>query len=274
VDDGFELFDSGEVSIQVSSRHQFGTVAGGDSLTFNVNLVDFERGGEVTSTDGSLLLQIPPGAIPETMFFTTVALKDDFQWRGKEIAFPEGMGRPTGLQFTVGPAQREFEKMATLSFNYRDNQSAQLSESDLAIAMFDGGQWMLLGGELYRDQKSISVLIDRTGVYSLINKGDAGLADDQPIPNEFFLSQNYPNPFNPNTTIRFGLPVASHTTLRVVNLRGQVISTLLDETLRAGEHLVEWDSTDDRKIPVASGVYLYQLKVKDYIQTRKLVVVK
>ena len=99
------------------------------------------------------------------------------------------------------------------------------------------------------------------------------------LPHTFELSQNYPNPFNPSTTIQFrvqGLrfrePV--HTTLRVYNILGQLVRTLVDEEKPPGNYTVIWDGKDEKDKEVASGIYFYQLKTKDYTATRKMILLR
>jgi hypothetical protein len=83
------------------------------------------------------------------------------------------------------------------------------------------------------------------------------------IPEDFALFQNYPNPFNPETEIRFQLPKAGHVVMKIYNLLGEEIRTLVDEQREAGYHTVRWDGKDKNGKPVASGVYLYQLRASD-----------
>ncbi|MFQ5752387.1 MAG: T9SS type A sorting domain-containing protein, partial [bacterium] len=203
----------------------------------------------------------------------TMSLEDDIKFKDNHVEMANNM-LPTGLSYTIAPSGINFEKMVELTFFYEDNDMAILSENDLAVAYLDNNNWVVLGGELYRDEKSITVLVNRTGSYSLIINKFTESENELEVPSEFYLQQNYPNPFNPKTTIRFGLPKSVHTIIRIINLKGQIISTLIDETLHAGEHVIEWNGTDDKNVPVASGVYLYQLQADDFIHTRKLVLVK
>jgi hypothetical protein len=96
---------------------------------------------------------------------------------------------------------------------------------------------------------------------------------------EFSLSQNYPNPFNPATTIRFKvegerLKVPIPTTLKIHNVLGQLVRTLVDEPKWTGSYTVIWDGKDDRGSEVASGVYLCKLQVGDQSQTKKMVLIR
>ncbi len=97
---------------------------------------------------------------------------------------------------------------------------------------------------------------------------------DAPLPTEYSLSQNYPNPFNPTTTIGFRLPRAARAFLAIYNTLGQRIRTLADQDLNAGAFAATWDGCDERGEAVASGVYLYQLRIDDYVETRKLTLLK
>jgi hypothetical protein len=90
------------------------------------------------------------------------------------------------------------------------------------------------------------------------------------LPTEFALEQNYPNPFNPETEIRFALPRAEHVVLKIFNILGSEVRTLVDKQYEAGYHNVRWDGKDKQGNPVASGVYLYQLRAGSFSQVRKM----
>ena len=98
-----------------------------------------------------------------------------------------------------------------------------------------------------------------------------GVGDDQnqPIPDEFTLMQNYPNPFNPYTTVRFDLPERANVLLEVFNICGQKIVTLTDAEYSAGIHLIGWDAS-----AISSGMYFYRLTAGDFIDTKKMILLK
>ncbi len=91
----------------------------------------------------------------------------------------------------------------------------------------------------------------------------------QDIPTVFSLSQNYPNPFNPSTIITYGLPRRSHVNITLVNLLGQRVAVLDDAERESGYHQVRFDGTG-----LASGVYLYRIEAGEFVQTRKLLLMK
>ena len=96
----------------------------------------------------------------------------------------------------------------------------------------------------------------------------------QALPTEFGLSQNVPNPFNPRTTIVYQLPEASEVRLAVYNAAGQRIRTLVDETKEAGSYQAVWNGADDAGKPMAGGVYLYELRAGDFVQVRRMVLIR
>ncbi|MDP2172582.1 MAG: T9SS type A sorting domain-containing protein [Candidatus Cloacimonadaceae bacterium] len=89
------------------------------------------------------------------------------------------------------------------------------------------------------------------------------------------LYQNYPNPFNPVTTIAFDLVKADTASLKIYNLKGQLVKTLLkDSTLNAGNHSILWDGLDEQGRKAASGIYLYRLSTSTQLITKKMVLAK
>lgn len=99
-------------------------------------------------------------------------------------------------------------------------------------------------------------------------------AKDNTVPSQYVLYQNYPNPFNPTTTIRFDLPRAGKITLKIFNMNGESVRTLIQSQMQPGSYTVQWDSKDDSGNSVASGLYFYQLSAEHFSATRKLLLLK
>ena len=89
------------------------------------------------------------------------------------------------------------------------------------------------------------------------------------VPSEFALSQNYPNPFNPNTTIKYGLPERSFVELKVYDILGREVTTMVNEELDTGFYEIDFNASQ-----LASGIYLYQLKAGSFIETKKMILLK
>ncbi len=94
------------------------------------------------------------------------------------------------------------------------------------------------------------------------------------IPTSFHLSQNYPNPFNPQTNILFQLPKKTRALLKIYDMLGQEICTLMDEEIPAGYHEVSWDGEDRNGRKMASGVYIYILKAGDFMDSKKMIFIQ
>lgn len=115
---------------------------------------------------------------------------------------------------------------------------------------------------------------DSTSIHSgSLSPNSLFITDVEPgadqLPRMFVLYQNYPNPFNPNTTIRYDLPQASFVTLRVYDILGQQILTVVDEDQPAGIHLASVSLSN-----LTSGIYFYRIHAGEYVTTRKFVLLK
>lgn len=108
---------------------------------------------------------------------------------------------------------------------------------------------------------------DRIRLSRLTSGGDA-------LPRSLELKQNYPNPFNPTTAIDFSLPRSGDVELKVFNVLGQRVATLVDGHREAGEHSIMWNGTDDSGAPVTSGVYFYRLQFEESQHSRKMLLMK
>lgn len=95
--------------------------------------------------------------------------------------------------------------------------------------------------------------------------------EENPIPDEYKLEQNYPNPFNPSTKISWQSPVASWQTLKVYDILGNEVATLVDEYRPAGMHNVQFTQ---KNAAMSSGVFFYQFKAGDFVETKKMVLIK
>ena len=107
-------------------------------------------------------------------------------------------------------------------------------------------------------------------IYKYVPEGATGINNQKSdIPKDYQLYQNYPNPFNPTTKIKFALPYASLVTVKVYDLLGREIKTLLNETKQPGNYEVNFDASR-----LASGVYFYSIKANNFNSVKKMVFIK
>ena len=88
------------------------------------------------------------------------------------------------------------------------------------------------------------------------------------------LQQNYPNPFNPSTEIAFTVARGGNAILRIYDVEGKLVTTLVDRNVEAGQHRIQWNGIDAQGRRVGSGIYFYRLSTPDFTQTRKMVLIK
>jgi FlgD Ig-like domain/NHL repeat len=94
------------------------------------------------------------------------------------------------------------------------------------------------------------------------------------VPQKFYLGQNRPNPFNPFTQIEFELPHASHVSIRIYDVTGRLVRTVMNASLPAGFHKATWDGRGERGALAASGVYFYEMKAGAFTDRRRMVMIR
>jgi len=104
-------------------------------------------------------------------------------------------------------------------------------------------------------------------------------AAEPALPDEFSLDQNYPNPFNPATTIKFRIPVkpgseSIRTVLKIYDILGRLVRTVVDEELAPGFYAKQWDGFNDDGVRTSSGLYFYRIRAGDFVETKKMTLLK
>lgn len=110
-------------------------------------------------------------------------------------------------------------------------------------------------------------IIDK--ILSVTNSSVTDVAETKAAPSEYKLDQNYPNPFNPSTKIAYSIPQNSFVTLKVFDVLGKEVATLVNETKNAGNYEATFDASK-----LTSGMYIYELKTNNFVQNKKMMLVK
>ena len=97
---------------------------------------------------------------------------------------------------------------------------------------------------------------------------------DSKVPQEFHISYNYPNPFNPSTSIRYALPEAEHVKVTIYDINGREVTQLVDNYQSAGTYVVTWNGKNNSGSQVSSGIYMYRIQAGNFIETRKMTLLK
>jgi parallel beta-helix repeat protein len=149
-------------------------------------------------------------------------------------------------------------------------------------------RWMCTGGSI--DQSGQFIAGDETGLFQVmvidIESGITARTDvrigwptrvengNDTVTSRFQLYQNYPNPFNPVTHIPYSIPERGHVIIRVYNMRGRHVCTLVDQVQPPGQYLSSWKGVDDDKKAVSAGLYIYHLTTNHMQQSRKMLLLK
>ena len=94
------------------------------------------------------------------------------------------------------------------------------------------------------------------------------------MPSNYFLSQNFPNPFNPITTLKYELPEDSFVDVTIYDMLGNVVNNLINTNQSSGYKSVQWDATNNQGEPVSAGVYIYKIQASDFVDTKKMILLK
>lgn len=169
---------------------------------------------------------------------------------------------PTGsTQFTMPP-------------NAVENECTWGAKADIMYSLSIG----ILTGHKLSEKPGILYLRPYIALSSkdkfTFNPTVTSVRDNGSTPMAFELSQNFPNPFNPVTTIRFTIPRQERATLKIYNILGQEVVTLVDQELDAGSHAVEWAGVNSFGQSLATGVYFYKLEAGTRVEVKKMLMVK
>ena len=179
--------------------------------------------------------------------------------------------------FTVYAMETNSAGHIFVGTKYLDTQDA--AHYDIFRSLNKGNNWSNLSNGIIGDYSivnDISIGTDNfayiaatNGVYR--SEFATGIIKEEkiPTPHSFILEQNYPNPFNPSTKIKFSVPQTSYISIKIYDVLGNEITTLVNEELQTGSYQVKFDGSN-----LSSGVYFYTLKAKKFLNTKKLVLMK
>ena len=215
--------------------------------------------------------------IDDSLYNATVGIQNEDGTKGLEISYNQnylrdslvvriqpGWVRVPSMEGSIPPGENN---LLNLTFD-ASKYPRGVYQADLLIDSWDKNH------QLEPLAIPLTLCID-----TAIDTMTSGVAEDFEKPEKIALFQNYPNPFNPTTTIKFKVQssrfkVPVHTTLKIYNLLGQEVRTLVDEPKSAGDYEVVWDGKDDEGKEVASGIYFCKLTAGSYQKTNKMILLR
>jgi photosystem II stability/assembly factor-like uncharacterized protein len=155
-----------------------------------------------------------------------------------------------------------------------DGMLVSEDNGDTWVSINDGLSSLHVKALAFDANESLFAGIRSRGVFRTVASTTSIKPSFEPLPRSFVLEQNYPNPFSPETTIRFELPHVDDVTINIYNLHGQLVRRFVGEEKQAGYHEIVWDALDDTGRSVPSGVYLYRLQVDNFMEVKKLTLLR
>jgi len=183
---------------------------------------------------------------------------------------------PSGDNYIVTITITQQTNTEPLFFTMPIDIAIKSAQGDTTISVFNDQQIQQFSFTV--SNEPLNIILDQDN-WILKEASITEVSDDEPIiDNSFNLAQNYPNPFNPSTTIEFSLPADTKNELidvkvKVFDILGNEIGILLDNKLQPGKHSVIFD-TSNFATPLASGIYIYQIITKNFVQSKKMALVR
>ena len=281
----YVLSEEGDFRIEAGGWDIAGNIAPPDEISGVVKIVNSRRGAALTSADEKAILVLPAGAYVRDTYVTLFPVEpltpDGYNSAKATFLTDTGLtclkqeeSHTVGRVYQFGPAGGRLSKRATLTLKYDEKEVGDIHESELDIRRLEGSEWVCLEAEVDQSRNEITVEIDRLGQFQIqVGRLSTGVVK----PSSYELLQNYPNPFNPTTSIQFsvvGDQFPPHVTLKVYNLLGQEVRTLVDDLKEPGYYTVTWDGRDGSGDAVSSGVYIYRLHTGQFQSTKRMVLLK
>jgi photosystem II stability/assembly factor-like uncharacterized protein len=243
------------------------TDSSGEPITavrsFAAGLIKRGEGGSAGTADNSAQLSVPAAAASADALVTII---------------PAGQ-RPSGRfyskVFSFGPPMT-FDSPVTISLGFDPTVVPGEEIRSLVLLRKEDSTWIPVPGSVDADRHIVTADVLTLGTYALgVGSGNS----DPQQPSTYLLMQNYPNPFNPTTVIRYTLPVDGTVTMKVYDMLGREVATLVDGPVAAGEHSAGWDGRDGAGSQVSSGVYFCRMtagndRAVTYSAIRKMILVR
>ncbi len=228
---------------------------------YRAQLVVPAKGGALRSPDSRLAIQVPPQATDTGAFFSIVP--EESVDRADVPAGAAVMSRPYAIACSEDNLRRDVEVVFQLGRTVAD-------PGELGIYRKKGNDWLYLGGRYDAEDQAVRVRTRDLGTVVLL------ASPNHPGPRgpDTVALHCYPNPFNPNTTISYTCPSRSSISLKIYDVEGRLVRTLVDDMKDPGLHFVTWRGRTDASAQATSGIYFARLEVGEEIRTIKLVLIR
>jgi hypothetical protein len=255
-----QLKGSGTVLLKVRGAKKYGVFYTDTTVTFNARLLKVDETATVSTPSGALTMSLSAGSVATPLYLTA------FDGASDPNTTLSSTQRSSAV-YSLGPSNLVLSRPSTVSI------AGAKADDASTLAQYRNGKWLAVPSTVDKVTGTLTASVNRLGFFSVMKKNEVdGQVDD--LPARFALEQNYPNPFNPATAIGYQLIANSFVTLKVYDVLGREVATLVNGVGEPGVHSVRWDGRNSRGEAVSSGIYLYQLRAGNSVITRKMVLLK
>ena len=246
-------------------------------------LAPYQNFGFSVSINGNYAVAGAPGGGTNYGKRAIVFENEAGQWNRKAILLPYDYNVNFGRSVAIKGNDIIVGNTRYGAYLFRNTQPdwnlfAKIEPDDTTYTVNDFGESVSLSENFVSvgDPSGFNNSSLKTGSVHLFDKNLLVNVDENQFtqPEDFTLYQNYPNPFNPSTKISWQSPVGSHQTLKIYDMLGNEVATLVDEYREAGRYKVEFNSHSSNVRNLASGIYLYHLRAGDFVETKKMILLR
>jgi len=231
------------------------------------------------SADGDITISSGGAAKTRSAFIVRTEEANKLSFNGNDLYFGVSIPEEEMLSYQLPP------KPPAGAFDVRFSGDTRIAGENTEIEVMNPYQTITISYDVVLDagEHMNWVLTSESGEeYTLEGTGEITVPTEETftlerkaiIPISYALHQNYPNPFNPITSLLYDLPAQAQVTLTVYDLMGREVTQLVNTTQEAGYRSVQWNATDSFGKPVSAGVYLCQIRAGEFVQTKKMVLLK
>ena len=231
------------------------------------------------SADGDITISSGGAAKTRSAFTDRTKEANKLSFNGNDLYFGVSIPEEEMLSYQLPP------KPPVGAFDVRFSGDYRIATDKAELEVMNPSQTLTIsydvvleiGGHMnwvLNSESGEEYTLEGTGEITVPTEETFTLERKEIIPISYALHQNYPNPFNPITSLRYDLPKQAQVTLTVYDILGREVTHLVNTTQEAGYRSVQWNATDSFGSPVSAGVYLCQIRSGEFVQTKKMVLLK
>ena len=283
----YQIEKTGEIQIVVDGKDRAGN-RGIENYVIGVCQIYVESGGVLTGPNEILSFLFSPNSIKKDICALVLPTKEgvfsDTTVLGKIVSGSDS-GEPVSEQVEFVAPVRELESEARLLFNFADLDITQPKAVNLGLYYYENDKWKYIKTYTSLETGAFWAYSKKVGIYQIrTNPMHPAIL----LPKEYIVSQNYPNPFNSNTIINYTIGAGEFrnfdealiqltlmdVSIRVYNILGQEVKTLVNEPQLPGFYTVTWDGRNNYGRRAATGIYIYLVIIGEKVFNKKMTILK